>query len=254
MVGEAVKITGGAVGGLSGVDCVGGSDTQFPGATPKLGAGSQEKNGSVQCSGIIVLILRCLGLCSAILWAISPSALLDVLLFIASTLSATWGLAALMRPEAPPRGCECIPACTAAEQGLFSCPVVPWTLGLWGALNMLLTVLLIIPQGVSEVSLEGISATAVSTFGFFWLARFRLQAGYICCAPAFKTVAEETIGASAASANKESPAAATPATSLPSAAPVSVSSDTQNNQLSQEEEEASVRKSQSSQGEVVGVG
>jgi len=149
---------------------------------------------AIAFSGIALLVLRSI----ALVWGLLMSGeeklhFLGVIVYGASGLVCLWGLVALVHPASVPRGCDCAPACAGAQSGILSCPLVPWTLGLWGLLAVLVTIILWAVRGLTVLAIDVASGSLMAAFGFSWLGRLRCQDGHWCCGQAPRTTAAELV-------------------------------------------------------------
>jgi len=145
---------------------------------------------AIAFSGITLMVIRSI----ALVWGLVLSGeeslhFLGVIVYGASGLVCLWGLVSLVRPSSVPRGCECAPACATAQSGILSCPCVPWTLGLWGLLAILATIIIWWMRGLNVLVIDTASGALLAAFGFVWLGRLRCQDGHWCCARSPKTAA-----------------------------------------------------------------
>jgi len=143
---------------------------------------------AIAFSGITLLVIRSIALVWGLLLSGEESLhFLGVIVYGASGLVCLWGLVSLVRPASVPRGCDCAPACADAHSGILSCPCVPWTLGLWGLLAVLVTIVLWAIRGLTVLAIDVASGSLMAAFGFSWLGRLRCQDGFWCCGQPART-------------------------------------------------------------------
>lgn len=149
---------------------------------------------AIAFSGITLLVIRSIALVWGLLLSGEESLhFLGVIVYGASGLVCLWGLVSLVRPASVPRGCDCAPACADAQSGILSCPCVPWTLGLWGLLAVLVTIILWAVRGLTVLAIDVASGSLMALFGFSWLGRLRCQDGFWCCGQQPRTGAAELV-------------------------------------------------------------